>query len=88
MEQRSRLDLQDALAALRPIADHVSIRGDRAAEFVLAERGERGVELYGDSNCVAIDCALDEKLLGEQEFDSLESALLTAKEWLLGEGRR
>ena len=75
-------------SALRRLGPHISagrIVGSDAAQFLVVDRGDRGVEIYGDERSgVTIDPALDQDLQGEISFPTFDLALNAAVRWLYG----
>ena len=84
MSKYSR-QLEAVKAQLETDGVSVEIIGTGAGAFVGATKGGRGVELYcGDETVACIDPAIGDELQGEIDFDSFETAVSAARQWLDG----
>jgi hypothetical protein len=82
-ENRARLEA--ALASVRQQVEDGCIVGQGPGAFLVVQRGDRGVEIYGnDQHGVTIDPAVDEQLLGEITYSTFDAALIAALRWLNG----
>jgi hypothetical protein len=78
-----RDELERLATAFRADGAHVTMRGDGTAAFLLIELGPRGAEFYwGDDGGFTVDLAMEEELLGEVRFASLEKAVAAIWSWL------
>src|SRR5258708_2677349 len=75
-------------SAVRRLKTHISngrIVGSDMSQFVVADRGNRGVEVYGDEESgVILDPAIGEDLQGEIRYQTFDLALDAAVRWLDG----
>jgi hypothetical protein len=68
---------------LRDHVDHVRLKGDGTGKFIVADLGDRGVELYGGHEGEwYIDPAVGDRLQGELAFEDIDQALAVALRWL------
>jgi hypothetical protein len=77
--------LESALAQLKPHIASGRIVGSGGEQFLLVERGQRSVEIYGtEETGITIDPAIGGQLQGEITYPSFARALGATVSWLQG----
>jgi hypothetical protein len=80
-----RASLEAALCRLQPHINVGRIVGTDMAQFLVVDRNDRGVEIYGNEQSgVVVDPAAGEELQGEMTYPSFDLALDAAVRWLNG----
>ena len=60
----------------------VEITGSGGGRFIVADKGDRGLEFYAEEGVFTVDPAVGKELQGERSFQSFEAALEFAITWL------
>lgn len=83
--EQYRATLEAALGQLRPQITTGRIVGSGMSQFLVVERDERGVEIYGNEQSgVVIDPSIGDELQGEITYPTFVRALDAAVRWLNG----